>query len=63
VQHNLASALARQGDLDEAIEHYEVAVRLKPDYGRAWLNLSQALALRGRSGEARALLDSGGTPR
>jgi tetratricopeptide (TPR) repeat protein len=35
----LGVALARQGKLDEAIVHFTLALRLRPDYEQAQLNL------------------------
>ena len=43
--HNgLACALAYEGKLDEAVDHFEQAVRLKPDYQDARKNLAQVVA-------------------
>jgi tetratricopeptide (TPR) repeat protein len=40
------------GESDEALTHYEAAVRLKPDYANAHTNLANLLDERGRSDEA-----------
>jgi Tfp pilus assembly protein PilF len=40
VHGNLAAALAERGRIDEAIAHYEEALRLKPDDAKARLNLA-----------------------
>jgi tetratricopeptide (TPR) repeat protein len=40
---DLAIILARQGRLQEAIDHYEQALRLKPDFALAQYNLGNAL--------------------
>ena len=43
--HNyLGNALADQGKLDEAIQHYQQALQLKPDYAEADSNLAWVLA-------------------
>jgi tetratricopeptide (TPR) repeat protein len=49
---NLGSALMQSGKLDEAIHHYEQALRLKPDYAEAHYALGIALMLAGRVPEA-----------
>jgi Flp pilus assembly protein TadD len=38
--------------LDEAIEHYSEAVRLRPDYAEAYNNLGTALARKGNAASA-----------
>jgi tetratricopeptide (TPR) repeat protein len=45
-----ASALTALGRYDDAISHYEAALRLKPDLEQARLRLNQLLARRGSSG-------------
>jgi len=50
--NNLGLALATQGRLPEAIEHYERALQLKPDFAAAHYNLGNALAAQGRATEA-----------
>jgi len=35
-RYNLGQAMARQGRLDEAIEHYRTAIRIKPQFFEAW---------------------------
>jgi protein O-mannosyl-transferase len=42
----LGSVVARQGNLDEAIAHYEAALELNPHYEPARTNLAAALTLR-----------------
>lgn len=37
--NNLGSAYAKMKDFKKAIDDYEIAVQLKPDYTEAWLNL------------------------
>jgi tetratricopeptide (TPR) repeat protein len=41
--NNLGIALAGQGRIDEAITHYNEALRIKPEYGLAYNNLGNAL--------------------
>jgi tetratricopeptide (TPR) repeat protein len=48
----LGAALLRQGKLDEAIDQYQEAIRLKPDYANAHNNLGIALARKGQTDEA-----------
>ena len=50
-QNNLGAALSRQGRLPEAIELYQVALRIKPEYGDAHYNLGYALAKTGKLDE------------
>src|SRR2546427_750187 len=45
---NLASALALQGRTDEAVAHYEEALRINPGHARSHNNLGFILAARGR---------------
>ena len=47
-----AIVLANAGQLQEAIEHYQQALRLKPDYAEAHNNLGTALVDTGRPQEA-----------
>jgi protein O-mannosyl-transferase len=51
-QGNLGHALAAEGRLDEAIQHYSEAVRIRPGYAEAHNNLGLALARQGRIEEA-----------
>ncbi len=51
-ENNLAGALVRLGRLDEAIEHYDKALTIRPDYAEAHANLGLTLLRRGRNGEA-----------
>jgi tetratricopeptide (TPR) repeat protein len=46
--NNLGLALAQVGKLDDAIGHYEQALRIKPDYAEAHNNLGNALLQTGR---------------
>ena len=50
--NNLGSALARLGRLPEAIEHWEQAVRIDPDYAEAHYNLGIAFEQTGKRGDA-----------
>lgn len=46
-EHNLATALQEAGRTDEAIEHYQQALRIQPDYAPAFNNLGTALMAKG----------------
>ncbi len=50
--NNLGLALADQGQLTEAIQHYELGLKLKPDYADAQNNLGNALVTQGKPAEA-----------
>src|SRR5262249_9447222 len=52
--NNLGVALARKGDLDGAIRHYEEAIRISPRYAIAMNSLGLALARQGKLDEALA---------
>jgi tetratricopeptide (TPR) repeat protein len=41
-----------KGQPDEAIRHFQEAIRLKPDYAEAHSNLGTAFYQQGRTGEA-----------
>jgi len=43
LHYNLANALAAEGKLDEAVSHYESALKQQPDFPEALLNLGAAL--------------------
>src|SRR5206468_1309063 len=51
-QYSWGLALAQEGKLTEAIEHYTTALRIKPDYADAHINLGIALAQQGQLAEA-----------
>src|SRR5207247_1794040 len=51
-QYSWGLALAQEGKLTEAIEHYTTALRIKPDYADAHINLGVALAQQGKLAEA-----------
>ena len=41
--NNLGRALFAQGKKDEAISHYKIAIKLKPDYAEGHNNLKKVL--------------------
>ena len=49
---NLADTLARKGRSDEAMVHYQEAIRLQPDYANAYYNRGNVLFAKGRIDEA-----------
>jgi tetratricopeptide (TPR) repeat protein len=51
-QSNLASLLVQDGRLDEAVRHYEEAIRLAPAYPEIHFNLADALVKMRRTPEA-----------
>ena len=51
-QAYLGYALFASGDINRAIQHYEIAIRLKPDFSEPYNNLGVALATQGRHREA-----------
>ena len=50
--YNIAYAFQLLGSLNEAVGHYQQAVRLKPDYAEAHTNLGNVLMQAGRNAEA-----------
>ena len=56
-RHNLARALSGQGQIEEAVEHYETALRLDPDRAVTRVSLGGALLKLGRTDEARRHLE------
>ena len=48
----LGLALAATGKMDDAVAHFQEAVRLRPDNASAHFNLGRALAAQGKSDEA-----------
>jgi len=60
IAHNeLGAVLVNRGKTDEAIQHYQATIRLRPDYAEAHNNLGNALAKQGRPEEAiRELLEA-----
>ena len=53
--NNLGIALQEQGRVEEAISHYVEAIRLNPNYIKAYVNLGEALASQGKFTEAMAV--------
>jgi len=53
-QYNLGAALTERGETEEAIQHYEQALRINPDYAGAHNNLGNALLQIGRMKDANA---------
>src|SRR3989475_289948 len=51
-QNDFGEALAQQGKLAEAIEHYRQALNIRPDYADAHYNWAGALAQQGRLADA-----------
>ncbi len=49
---DLGNALAVQGQVDEAIAHFQKALEIKPDVAEAHYNLGGVLASRGQVDEA-----------
>ena len=50
-QNNLGAALSRQDRFEEAIEQYQLALKIKPEYSDAHYNLGYALAKTGKLDE------------
>jgi len=50
--NNLANALVDDGEIADAISHYQTALRIKPDYPEAHSNLGNALLKAGRVAES-----------
>ena len=55
IENNLANVLAQKGRLNEAVDHYHSAMRLRPSYGDPYLNLGNVLFQQGRMRDAMAL--------
>jgi len=51
-QNNLGTALAAEGDLPKAMNHYRESIHLKPDHAKAYNNLGIALAKQGKVKDA-----------
>ena len=49
---NIGDALARKGQPDEAMVHFEQAIKLQPDYAEAYYNRGNVLYTKGRIDEA-----------
>lgn len=52
VEMNLGDAFARKGQPDEAMVHFEQAIKLQPDYAEAYYNCGNVLFAKGRIDEA-----------
>jgi tetratricopeptide (TPR) repeat protein len=52
MENNLANLLAAKGRVNEAIDHYHNAMRLRPGYGDPYLNLGNILFQQGRMPDA-----------
>jgi Tfp pilus assembly protein PilF len=52
IHYNLGLALSQAGRFNEAIPHYQDAIRLKPDHAKAYNNLGRSLQKLGRLDEA-----------
>jgi Flp pilus assembly protein TadD len=52
IHNNLGNALARKLIADEAIAHFQDAIRLRPDYADAYYNLGSVLFQRGQVDQA-----------
>ncbi len=52
LHYNLANELREQGRLDDAVRHYEEAIRFDPNYVAAHTNLGPILAQQGRTDQA-----------
>jgi tetratricopeptide (TPR) repeat protein len=52
IENNLANLLAQKGRLNEAIDHYHNAMRLRPGYGDPYLNLGNILFQQGEMRDA-----------
>src|SRR5436309_540879 len=59
VHHNLGNILREKGRLDEALAAYTEALRLRPDYAKAYINRGVALVSLARLDEAVADLRHG----
>ena len=57
LRNNLCHTLGKLGQYDASIAHGTEAVRLRPDYFEAWLNLGEACYKAGRDSDAVAALD------
>ncbi len=49
--NNLGIALAKNGRIDEAIQHFQEAIRLEPDFVYGHINLGKALDMKGQTDE------------
>jgi protein O-mannosyl-transferase len=51
-QHNLGHALSHKGQQDEAIQHLDEAIRIKPGYPQAYFNRGNAYGVQGKLEQA-----------
>jgi len=52
MRYNMGVALARRGDVEQAMEHFQEAVRLQPNYAQVYHNMGVLLDSRGMRTEA-----------
>src|SRR5579885_3495599 len=52
IENSLASALVQKGRLSEAIDHYQSAISMRPNYGDPYLNLGNVLVRQGHIEDA-----------
>ncbi len=52
-------ALGEQGKISEAVRHYKLSIKAKPDYARAYAGLSDLYVEIGQPEEAAAILEEG----
>lgn len=52
IENTVANLLAQRGRLEEAVDHYHNAMRLRPSYGDPYLNLGNILFQQGRMPDA-----------
>jgi tetratricopeptide (TPR) repeat protein len=57
IENSLASVLVQKGRLREAIDHYDNAISMRPNYGDPYLNLGNVLVRQGQIDEAIAQLE------
>jgi len=52
VHHNFGVLLLKIGRIDEAVIHFEAALRIKPEYAEAYNSLGAAMVSKGKMVEA-----------
>ena len=57
IQHGLGYVLGEQGKYDEALVHFNEALRIKPDFYDALVNTGITLSKQGRTSEARTFFE------
>ncbi len=55
--YNLGTALAKRGETDAALEHFEATIRLQPEHANAHVAAGAALLAKGRAEDAAARLE------